>query len=152
MSGSGPDVAGQVLQGRALHSGDAEGPVLRLSTPVSFWGGMDLNGRIIDVHHPQCGRSVTGTVLVMASGRGSSSSTAVLAEQIRARTAPAALVLAECDTILVIAALVAAELYDVHLPILVLAPGDLDQLTGGTASVTADARTLAGQVRLREAV
>lgn len=129
--------SGTDLVGRSLHQGTAAGPVLRLDTPVSFWGGVDVHGTIIDVHHPQHGRSVTGTVLVMDSGRGSSSATAVLAEQLRSGTAPAALVLAECDTILLIAALVAAELYDVRLPVVVLAPALLVRLTGGTATVVA---------------
>ena len=48
---------------------------------------------LIDTHHPQRGASVTGRILVMPSGRGSSSSSYVLAEAIRAGTAPAAIVL-----------------------------------------------------------
>lgn len=137
MTGSGPD-----LHGRALHPGDAEGPVLRLDAPVSFWGGVDEHGRIVDVHHPQCGRSLTGKVVVMAAGRGSSSSTAVLAEQIRAGVAPAALVLGECDTILVIGALVAAELYGVRMPVIHISPTDLDRLGPDPVRVRVDPDTL----------
>lgn len=146
MSSSGAD-----LVGRTLHPGDGRGPVLHLDEPVSFWGGVDETGRIVDVHHPQCGLSVTGTVLVMASGRGSSSAAAVLAEQIRARAAPAAVVLAECDTILVVGALVAAELYDVLMPVVSLPPADLDRLGTGTARVCADPDTLVATVRVEGA-
>ena len=137
MSGSGSE-----LHGRALHPGDANGQVLRLEAPVSFWGGVDEAGRIVDVHHPQCGEILTGRVVVMTSGRGSSSATAVLAEQIRARTAPAALVLAECDTILVIGALVAAELYDVRMPIVQLSPTDLGLIGPGPLHIRTDPQTL----------
>jgi predicted aconitase with swiveling domain len=144
MRGSGIE-----LHGRALHPGDAEGQLLHLDTPVSFWGGVDEFGRIIDVHHAQCGESLTGKVMVMASGRGSSSSTTVLAECIRAGTAPAAIVLAECDTILVIGALVAAELYDLKMPVVQLSPLDLELLTiPGTAHVWTDPDTVDATVRV----
>ena len=82
-------------------------------------GGVSADGTIIDRHHPQCGVSLTGRVVVMTAGRGSSSSSSVLAEQIRAGTAPAAIVLAEPDTILLLGAVVAAELYGRCLPVLV---------------------------------
>jgi predicted aconitase with swiveling domain len=143
MRGSGTE-----LHGRALHPGQAAGEVLHLDSPVSFWGGVDESGRIIDVHHPQCGESLTGKVMVMAAGRGSSSSTTVLAECIRAGTAPAAIVLAECDTILVIGALVAAELYGVQMPLVQVSSSDLELLLTGTAHVFADAETLDATVRI----
>jgi predicted aconitase with swiveling domain len=59
----------------------------------------------------------------MESGRGSSSASSVLAEQIRARTAPAAIILTRPDPIIPLGALVAAELYNLDLPV-VLAPYD----------------------------
>ena len=75
---------------RTLVPGTAEGPALVLDEPLSFWGGVDPEtGDITDVRHPQHGASVTGRILVMPSGRGSSSSSSVLAESIRAGTAPA---------------------------------------------------------------
>ena len=118
------------VTGTPLSPGRAEGPLLRLTEPLSFWGGVDEHGRVIDVHHPQHGVQVTGAVLVMPSGRGSSSSAAVLAEQIRAGTAPAAIVLGEPDGILVAGTLVAGELYDVHVPVLTLTPSAYDRVAG----------------------
>ena len=104
---------------RVLHAGEGEGPVLVLDAPLSFWGGVDPHtGRIIDVHHPQHGASVTGTVLVLPGGRGSSSSSSVLAEAIREGTAPAAVLMGEADDILVLGALAAAEVYGRRLPVL----------------------------------
>jgi len=108
------------LRGRALHPGSSSGELLILDQPISFWGGVDHHGVIIDVHHPQCGVSVAGKVLVMTSGRGSSSATAVLAELIRAKKAPAAMIFTECDIILVIGALVSAELYQIQMPMVEL--------------------------------
>jgi uncharacterized protein len=130
MSTPGADRHPLELSGRPLSPGTAVGPLLRLTEPLSFWGGVDEHGRVIDGHHPQHGVRVTGTVLVMPSGRGSSSSAAVLAEQIRAGTAPAAIVLGEPDGILVAGTLVAGELYDVHVPVLALTQSAYDRVAG----------------------
>ena len=56
MTASGAELA----RGRALHPGSASGPALVLE-PLSFWGGLAWeDGRIIDVHHPACGRVADG--------------------------------------------------------------------------------------------
>ena len=95
-----------------LVAGRASGPTLVLDEPLSFWGGVDpASGLIIDRAHPQAGMTITGRILVMQAGRGSSSSSSVLAECIRAGTGPAGIVLGETDPILALGALVAAELY-----------------------------------------
>lgn len=110
-----------------LVAGEAQGRALVLDEPLSFWGGVDpATGDIVDVHHPQRGANVAGRVLVMPSGRGSSSSSSVLAEAIRAGTAPAAIVLAEPDPILALGAIVARELYDVAMPVVVASRVDVD--------------------------
>ena len=59
---------------------------------------------------------LTGRMLVMPCGRGSSSSSYVLAEAIRAGTAPAAIILREPDRIMALGAIVARELYDIAVP------------------------------------
>ena len=103
-----------------------EGEVLVLDEPLSFWGGIDpATGAVIDIRHPQRGANVAGRILVMPSGRGSSSSSSVLAEAIRAGTAPAAIVLAEPDPILALGAIVARELYGRSLPVVVGPRGQL---------------------------
>ncbi len=105
---------------------------LVLDDGLSLWGGIDpASGRIIDGHHPQLGASLSGRIVVMPSGRGSSSSASVLAEAVRAKTAPAAIVLAEPDLILAIGAAVAEELYGVQVPILVLPPDELAAIPDG---------------------
>ncbi|NIK60852.1 aconitase X swivel domain-containing protein [Kribbella shirazensis] len=108
-----------IIHGRTLHPGTATGTPIRLTAPLSFWGGTDNQGRIVDAHHPQCGALLTGRILLMESGRGSSSASSVLAEQIRARTAPAAIILSRPDPIIPLGALVAAELYHLNLPVVV---------------------------------
>ncbi len=115
-----PDNA-PVPESRVLVAGEATGPVMVLDEPLSFWGGLDAEtGLIIDRHHPQAEKSVTGTVLAMSTGRGSSSASSVLAEAIRLRTAPAAIVLLEPDEIIVLGAVVAEELYGISVPVVVV--------------------------------
>src|SRR5579884_3369708 len=103
--------SGQIYKARALVEGTARGRAFRLTEPLSFWGGVDpTTGKIIDTHHPQQGAAISGSILLMPSGRGSSSSSSVLAESIRRGTAPIGIVLLHPDEILLIGALAAAEL------------------------------------------
>ncbi len=135
-----------MAEARVLVGGSAEGPALVLDEPLSFWGGVDpATGLVIDVHHPQRGASVAGRVLVMRSGRGSSSSSSVLAEAIRAGTAPAAIVLLEADAIVALGAIVARELYGATIPVVVAA--SLDRVRDGTR-VRVDARTEPGRIEI----
>ena len=105
---------------------------LVLAEPLSLWGGMDpATGELIDAQHPQRGANLAGRVLVMRSGRGSSSSASVLAEAVRAGKQPAAILLGEPDLILSIGAAVAEELYGVRVPVLVLPPARLEAIRDG---------------------
>ena len=123
--------------GRTLVGGEVTAEVLVLAEPLSFWGGFDPHdGRIIDRNHPQHGAVLSARVVVMAAGRGSSSSSSVLAEAIRLGTAPAALVLGEPDAIIALGALAAAELYDTRVPIVAL-PAWAELSDGATVRVTA---------------
>jgi hypothetical protein len=98
--------------------GEASGPVVSLDEPLSFWGGFDPEtGRVIDRRHPQRGRSLTGAILVLPTGRGSSSSSNVVAEAIRLHTAPAAVIMSGADSIIALGAMVAEELYGLTMPV-----------------------------------
>jgi uncharacterized protein len=108
------------------------GRALVLDEPLSFWGGVDqASGAIIDGHHPQAGEIVAARVLVMPAGRGSSSSSSVLAESIRAGYGPAAIILRDPDEILVLGALVAQLLDGTVVPVLVLEPGVFERIATG---------------------
>jgi predicted aconitase with swiveling domain len=110
-----------VVEGTTLVAGEAGGPTLVLDEPLSLWGGLDpVSGRVIDARHPERGADAAGRVLVMPSGRGSSSSSTILAEAVRAGTAPAAIVLGEPDPIIALGAIVARELYGTLVPVVVL--------------------------------
>lgn len=133
------------MKGRVLAAGSATGFALVLREPLSLWGGMDpATGLLIDVHHPQRGTSLAGTVLVMAAVRGSSSSSSVLAEAVRTGHAPAAVLLGETDLILAVGAAVAEELYGVRVPVVVLPAGELSRFaTGQRVQISED-----GEVQL----
>jgi predicted aconitase with swiveling domain len=69
----------------------------------------------------------------MEYGRGSSSSTGVLAEAIRLGTAPLAIVLAEVDMIVMLGSLVANELYGTSCPVVVVERARFNTLMTGMA-------------------
>ena len=101
-------------------AGEAEGRALLFSQPLSFWGGVDPEtGDVTDHSHPGLGQNVAGKILVMPSGRGSSSSSSVLAEAIRRGTAPAGILLQRPDPILAVGAIVAQFLYGISMPLVV---------------------------------
>lgn len=133
--------SGPACRGVTLVEGAAVGSVVVLDAPLSLWGGMGPDsGVIIDRHHPQYGVELAGRILVMTEGRGSSSSSSVLAEAVRAGTAPAGIVLTDPDEIIVVGALVAAELYGATLPVVRLEETDYARLgTGEEVRVTARA-------------
>jgi len=106
-----------LVHGQSLVPGVARGKVSALSSPLSLWGGFDLEtGRISDVNHPQYGAKIAGKILVMPGGRGSSSSSSILLESARLAVNPRAIIMTETDPIIVIGALVAADLYQVIEP------------------------------------
>jgi predicted aconitase with swiveling domain len=122
-------VSGAVFGAATLSPGVASGAPLRLDEPLSFWGGLDpATGRIIDRWHPQLNANVAGRVLMMPASRGSSSGSAALAEAIRVGIAPAAILLLERDPIVVVGAMVAAELYAIACPVVLARNEDWTEL------------------------
>lgn len=140
------------LAARPLVPGSACGRLLTLSEPLSFWGGYDPGqGAIVDSHHPQRGGQLAGAIVALPASRGSSSTSAVLAEAIRLRTAPAGLILARPDGILALGAIVAEELYGHRCPIVVAEHGwPFAGLDGATASIRSDPSTMVGEIEIQD--
>jgi hypothetical protein len=114
---------------KILSPGIASGPVALLSQPLSLWGGLDLDdGTICDVNHPQHGLPLAGKVLAMRAARGSSSSSSALVEASRRGIAPAGIILVRADPILVIGSLVAADLYGIQIPIVLIAENSWESM------------------------
>ena len=132
----------EAISAATLAPGRAGGAPLSLEEPLSFWGGLDpTTGRIIDRWHPQAGERVGGRILMMPSGRGSSSGSAALAEALRLGVGPAAILLLKRDAIVIVGALVAMELYDRPCPVALVATEDWAGLAAaGRLDVCAQAR------------
>lgn len=108
-----------MVRGRVLVPGEAEGPLMRLGAPISFWGGVDpATGRIADPRHPDHGRCIVGAVLLVPGAVGSSSSSAVMLELLRGGVAPAAVLMGRADAILALGVVVARELGHATIPVL----------------------------------
>lgn len=139
--------SGSPRRGRPLVAGDASGPAIVLSQPLSLAMGMSLQtGRITDVHAPQVGSLLVGQVLVMPVGRGSSTTSTVLAEAIRTGVGPAAIILREIDEILALGSIVARTLYGRICPILVAVPADFAALhTADWIAIHADGSFTVGR-------
>lgn len=120
------------LAGRAIAPGTVSAAAVVLDEPLSLWGGLDpATGEVIEPRHPQRGSSLAGRVVVMAEGRGSSSSSSVLAEAVRAGVAPSGFLMAAPDLILAVGAAVADELYGVQIPVVVLPTTELARVRSG---------------------
>ncbi len=119
----------EMIHGRALIQGSAEGEVVFTDEPLSFWGGYDAReGKIIDTHHALYGAKVAGKIFVLPGARGSSTGSGILLEAIRLGSAPAAMILSKPDAILALGAIVARELYGKVMPLILVPERDLHGL------------------------
>ena len=125
-------MAERVIDGRAIVPGEAEGIAVVTSDALSFWGGYDFTtGTIIDAHHPLVGVRAAGRILAVPFSKGSSTTTAVLLEAVRAGTAPAAILTTGTDPFFALASIVADVMYGKSFPVVALAPGDFASLETG---------------------
>ena len=120
------------MTGRALVPGKAEGVALVSRDALSFWGGYDFHtGTIIDAHHPLNGVRAAGTILAVPFSKGSSTTTAVLLEAVRAGTAPAAILTTGVDSFFALASIVADVMYGKPFPVVALDVADFATLASG---------------------
>ena len=121
-----------MLSGTPIIAGSAKGVALVSTEPLSFWGGYDWrSGEITDRRHPLSGANAKGKVLAIPFARGSSTTTAVLLESIRARTAPSAIITTSTDLFFALASIVADELYKNPLPLFAISKSDFARLQTG---------------------
>ena len=119
----------RTLIGRPIVPGSAEGTALVSREPLSFWGGVcPKTGEVIDRRHELSGENVAGKVFVFPTGRGSSTSSAVLMQSIKAGVAPAAIINLSVDSILALGSIVSDELYHQTVPIVVLSNEDFSSI------------------------
>ena len=133
-------MADLILQAKVIIPGEARGRALVSNEPLSFWGGYDWKtGEIIDRRHILSGAIARDRILAVPFTRGSSTTTAVLLEAIRAKTAPSALITTDTDFFLALASVVAEELYASPLPLVALPEAGFAQLrTSDELEITAN--------------
>jgi predicted aconitase with swiveling domain len=120
------------IKGKPVISGSANGTALVSREPLSFWGGYDWKtGEIIDRRHPLSGLIAKDKILAIPFTRGSSTTTAVLLESIRAKTAPAAIITTSTDFFFALASVVADEMYSAPIPLMAVSESDFAQLQTG---------------------
>ena len=136
-----------ILKGKVVIPGEARGKALVSDEPLSFWGGYDWQtGEIIDRRHKLSGALAKDRILAVPFTRGSSTTTAVLLEAIRAKTAPAAILTTDVDFFFALASVVADELYASPLPLVALAEIDFRLLrTGEEVRVSRDGMVSVGE-------
>src|SRR5438876_8647429 len=125
-------MADRLITGRIVVEGEAAGEALVTTEALSFWGGYDFRtGAIIDTHHPLAGVKAAGRILAVPFSKGSSTTTAVLLEAVRAGTAPAAILTTGVDSFFALASIVADVMYGKSFPVIALERADFAALTTG---------------------
>jgi hypothetical protein len=134
------------MTGQAIIPGRASGRILACDEGLSFWGGVDpLTGIVIDAHHPLCGQSLAGKVLVMPTTRGSCSGSGVMLDLALNGIAPAAFVFREAEDVVTLGAMIAGRMFDRPVPVLRLGPGAFAIAAAGqSAELTEDALIVDG--------
>ena len=121
-----------IIRGNPIISGSAKGIALVSREPLSFWGGYDWKtGEIIDRRHPLSGEIAKDKILAIPFTRGSSTTTAVLLESVRAQTAPAAIIATAADFFFALASVVADEMYSKPIPLVAISESDFARLKTG---------------------
>ena len=134
----------RIIEGKSFRQGTASGVALATSEPLSFWGGYDWKtGEIIDRRHPLSGMIAKDKILVIPFTRGSSTTTAVLLEAIRAKTAPKAIITTATDFFFALASVVADELYQMPIPLIAVSENDFKQInTGNFVEIDTDGKII----------
>lgn len=128
------------MMGQAVIAGRASGDILATDEGLSFWGGVDpLTGMVIDAHHPLCGQSIAGRVLVMPTTRGSCSGSGVMLDLALNGIAPAAFVFRENEDVVTLGAMIAGRMFDRPVPVLRLGADAFAIVANGKTAVLTNA-------------
>lgn len=125
-----------VLEGRVIKEGTAEGEALVSPEPIGFLGGVDPEtGVVREKGHPLEGASVAGRVLVFPRGKGSTVGSYVIYALAHNGVAPAGMVLADCEPIVALGAIMAGIPVVDGVDITRIGDGQRVRIEGGTVTV-----------------
>ncbi len=97
----------EIIKGRIISRGMAEGDVLYSSTPISFLGDVNpKNGNIINKNHELYGRNLSGKILVFPHGIGSTVGSYVMYQLKKSGIAPSAIINQYSEPIVAIGAVI----------------------------------------------
>lgn len=128
----------EVLKGRTISPGKAEGESLVSKEPIGFYGGVDAKtGVFIEKGHELEGKSVKGKVLVFPCGKGSTVGSYVIYGLAKNNQAPLAIVNKETETIVATGAILAGIPCVDRIPVEKVSTGDrlVVDATAGTVSI-----------------
>jgi hypothetical protein len=94
---------------------------------------------VIDAHHPLCGQSIAGRVLVMPTTRGSCSGSGVMLDLALNGIAPAAFVFRENEDVVTLGAMIAGRMFDRPVPVLRLGADAFAIVANGKTAVLTNA-------------
>jgi predicted aconitase with swiveling domain len=98
----------KIVKCRKISKGRVTGEVIVTRDSLSFLGGVDPNtGIVIDSHHELYGRKISGKILVMPSGKGSTVGSYVLYQMYKNKTAPLGIIALEAEPIIATGAIMA---------------------------------------------
>lgn len=98
----------QVIKCRKISKGHAKGEVIITKDSLSFLGGVDpKTGVIIDSHHELYGKKISGKILVIPSGKGSTVGSYVIFQMAKNKTAPSAIISLKAEPIIATGAIMA---------------------------------------------
>jgi uncharacterized protein len=97
-----------IFHGRGISRGRASGPLLVSPEPISFLSGVDPEtGIIVEKGHPLEGKDLSGKVIAFDHGKGSTVGSYIIYALSRTGHAPAAIINAEAEPIIVVGAIMA---------------------------------------------
>jgi hypothetical protein len=90
----------ELMKGRSISPGKAEGEAIVSRSPIGFYGGIDAKtGVVIEKGHELEGKNVAGKILVFPNGKGSTVGSYVIYGLKKNGVAPKAIVNKETETI-----------------------------------------------------
>lgn len=125
-----------ILQGRIIYPGNASGEVLASGSAISFFGGIDPDtGLVVENGHELQGQSITGKILVFPYGKGSTVGSYTLYRLKHNGLAPAAILNAECETIIAVGCIIAEIPCLDHLPVASFRTGQQASVYGESVTI-----------------
>ena len=98
----------KIIKSRKISKEHAKGEIILTKEPISFLGGVDPEtGTVIDSNHELQGRKISGKILVIPSGKGSTVGSYVIYQMAKNGTAPLAIIALEAEPIIATGAIMA---------------------------------------------